>query len=32
MTYQQEQRTVEAKFEITDFDESVYEEPSEGPG
>ncbi|QKG22247.1 DUF3224 domain-containing protein [Actinomadura verrucosospora] len=31
MTDQQEQRTIEAEFEITDFDETVYEEPSDGP-
>ncbi|MEU8323829.1 DUF3224 domain-containing protein [Nonomuraea sp. NPDC048881] len=31
MTDQQEQRVVEARFEITDFDEDVYETPSEGP-
>lgn len=26
-----QERTVEAKFEIIDFDEKVYEEPAEGP-
>ncbi|MBD2892885.1 hypothetical protein amrb99_18050 [Actinomadura sp. RB99] len=31
MTDQRERRTVEAEFEITDFDESVYDQPSEGP-
>lgn len=31
MTDQPEQRTVTAEFEITEFDETVYSEPVEGP-
>lgn len=31
MTDQQAGRTIEAPFEITEWDETVYEEPTEGP-
>jgi hypothetical protein len=31
MTDQQTEQTVEAAFEITDFDENVYDEHAEGP-
>lgn len=31
MTNAQDQKTIEAGFEITQWDESPYEEPSEGP-
>ncbi|WP_242909532.1 DUF3224 domain-containing protein [Actinomadura terrae] len=31
MSDQHEERTVEAKFEIVEFDETVYEEPADGP-
>ncbi|MFI6431379.1 DUF3224 domain-containing protein [Rhodococcus oryzae] len=31
MTDQQIGRTIDASFEITDWDETVYEEPDEGP-
>ncbi|WP_242888366.1 DUF3224 domain-containing protein [Actinomadura litoris] len=31
MSDQQEERAVEARFEIVEFDETVYEEPAEGP-
>lgn len=31
MTDQQDARTLEARFEITEWNETVYEEPAEGP-
>lgn len=31
MTDEQAERTIEANFEIIDFDEKAYEEPAEGP-
>src|SRR3954469_7424292 len=31
MSDQHKERTVEARFEIVEFDETVYEEPADGP-